>query len=444
MASDRPTVAPLRLSLESSYLLAGQSGFPLRGGLLVTYRPDRLLGLGVHLDTNFTDHFSATARGEAIWPIHRYFQFQGAIELGARAFMNQRLSQQGEDRMVNGALFTFGGEIAAAVPFSDVVGASLFLRAFYSPGGGLSSSGMNGEGPALGVQAEGGEVLLGLRLDFYPPVAPHHRDPAEDAPRPARADAAEAAPAPSQREALQDLEHSVEALLEGPSAAVRPAGGGDAGAETAVSADAAAVDGEAGTAAALSPSDREEILALQREIRGLTDSSAALETELEAATQILNDLSAGQETVGPFHIRLDSFYDRLTARPPSLDLPAFTTFLGEFRELIRDNGSVRLLTQSPTESFGDVIVGNFSSARDALRTYQRRLPRRSRAELEPALAEMGAIVAELEQLRRHPESTQPPAHQVQLWRIRLDRIRGHIEEIAPRLEETAAQSLRSN
>ena len=34
---------------------------------------------------------------------------------------------------------------------------------------------------------------------------------------------------------------------------------------------------------------------------------------------------------------------------------------------------------------------------------------------------------ELEQLHRNPESTQPPAHQVQLWRVRMDRIRGHIQ-----------------
>ncbi|HEX5035090.1 MAG TPA: hypothetical protein VFW62_11475, partial [bacterium] len=252
IASDRPTVAPLRLSVETSYLLAGQSGFALRGGVLATYRPDRLIGLGIHLDSNFTDHLSATARGEAIWPIHRYFQFHGAIELGARAFFNQSLISQDQERRVSGALFTFGGELAAAVPFTDSVGASLFLRAFYSPGGGLSVAGTGGEGPAIGIEAEGGEVLVGLRLDFYPPVAPHHREPEVETPRPAREVSAEEAP--TRRDALQALQASVEALLESPSPeagnAGRPA---DPTSEAAPPADTATSDA---AAAALTAEDR--------------------------------------------------------------------------------------------------------------------------------------------------------------------------------------------
>lgn len=456
-ASDRPAVAPLRLSLESSFLAAGAAGFPVRGGLLFSYRPNAFLGFGLHADTNFSDHVSGTARLEGIWPAHRYFHLEGAFELGVRALLGQSQDIQGAMRPLSGAAFTFGAEIAASIPFSDFFGISAFARFLYSPGGGFSTPAFEMPDPARGVGWNGGEVMFGLRVDIYPPVGRRHRadgSSEEDSPSPRREP--EAPPAP--REALRALESSVDDLLrETPSipatretGAVPPpvdAGRGDAAAGDATSAttsDAGGTDAAAGTG------DREAILALQREIQTLTGSVSALETEITAATQILNDLAIGQEAGQPYYIRLDRLYDRLTARPPELSVEELSGFISEFRQALHDSDQLRLLVQSSSENFGTSILGNLGVFQTALQRYQRTLPVRAsegetaRSALDAPLAQLGALIQEIQVLRSQPQNTEPPASQVSLWRVRLARVREHLDELAPRIGAEHAGALEEN
>lgn len=455
-ASERPAVAPVRLSLESSFLAAGAAGFPVRGGLLFSYRPNAFLGFGLHADTNFSDHVSGTARLEGIWPAHRYFHLEGAFELGVRALLGQSQDIQGQMRPLSGAAFTFGAEIAASIPFSDFFGISAFARFFYSPGGGFSTPAFEMPDPARGVGWNGGEVMFGLRFDIYPPVGRRHRagGSEEEVPRPRRE--AEAAPAP--REALRALESSVDDLLrETPevsattdTGAARPES--DADSRDAASADASGATGTdaGGSDAATGTADREALLALQREIQTLTGSVSALETEITAATQILNDLAIGQEAGQPFYIRLDSLYDRLTARPPELSVEELTTFISEFRQALHDSDQLRLLVQSSGENFGPSILSNLGVFQTALQRYQRTLPVRAsegetaRAALDAPLAQLGALIQEIQVLRSQPQSTEPPASQVSLWRVRLARVRESVEELAPRIGAERAAALEEN
>lgn len=459
-ASERPAVAPVRLSLESSFLAAGTAGFPVRGGLLFSYRPNAFLGFGLHADTNFSDHVSGTARLEGIWPAHRYFHLEGAFELGVRALLGQSQDIQGQMRPLSGAAFTFGAEIAASVPFSDFFGISAFARFLYSPGGGFSTPAFEMPDPARGVGWNGGEVMFGLRFDIYPPVGRRHRadgSSEEVAPRPRREP--EAAPAP--REALRALESSVDDLLrETPEVSATPDTGaarpeGDAGsrdASSALSGDDSSTAGTdaGGSDAATGTADREALLALQREIQTLTGSVSALETEITAATQILNDLALGQEAGQPFYIRLDSLYDRLTARPPELSVEELTSFLSEFRQALHDSDQLRLLVQSSGENFGPSILGNLGVFQTALQRYQRTLPVRAagdgtaRAALDAPLAQLGALIQEIQVLRSQPQSTEPPASQVSLWRVRLARVRESVEELAPRIGAERAAALEEN
>ncbi|MFO1462539.1 MAG: hypothetical protein U1F66_02090 [bacterium] len=454
-ASDLPAVAPLRLSVEGSYLALGPAGFPARAGLLFSYRPNYFLGLGLHADTNFSDHFSATGRLEAIWPAHRYFHLEGALELGARALINQSQRIQGAPQVLSGAAFTFGAEVAASFPLSDAFGISAFARFFYSPGGGFSTPSPDMAGPARGVSFDGGEILVGLRLDFYPPVGrPHRAAPVEPDTAPPRREAEAAPPAP--RETLRDFETTVADILR-----ETPEGHGtaDAGAPPADASATPPPDGgtdaatttDAGSADAGVPAttgaDREEILALQREIQALTGSVSSLETEIEAATQIRTDLSIGQETGQSFHIRIDRLYDGLTDRPVRLDTAELGNFIREFRTALHDSDQLRLLIQSSTESFGPAILQNLTVFRDTLTRYQRGLPVRasgdalSRSALDEPLTQLGALILEIQNLRSRLETTEPPASQMSLWRVRMARIREHIDQLRPRLSEERARSL---
>ncbi|MCC6272774.1 MAG: hypothetical protein IT572_04860 [Deltaproteobacteria bacterium] len=454
-------MAPVRLSLESSFLAAGAAGFPVRGGLLFSYRPNAFLGFGLHADTNFSDHVSGTARLEAIWPAHRYFHLEGAFELGVRALLGQSQDIQGQMRPLSGAAFTFGGEIAASIPFSDFFGVSAFARFFYSPGGGFSTPAFEMPDPARGVGWNGGEVIFGFRVDIYPPVGRRHRadgSSEEVAPRRPRREP-EAPPAP--REALRALESSVDDLLrETPEVSATPDTGaarpeGDAGSRDAastVTADASSATGTdaGGSDAATGAADREALLALQREIQTLTGSVSALETEITAATQILNDLAIGQEAGQPFYIRLDSLYDRLTARPPELSVEELTSFISDFRQALHDSDQLRLLVQSSGENFGPSILGNLGVFQTALQRYQRTLPVRAsgdetaRATLDAPLAQLGALIQEIQVLRTQPQSTEPPASQVSLWRVRLARVRERVDELAPSIGSERAAALEEN
>lgn len=455
-ASDRPAVAPLRLSLESNFLVAGSAGFPVRGGLLFSYRPNAFLGIGLHLDTNFGNHFSGTGRIEAIWPAHRYFNLEGAFEIGARALMGQSQDIQGESRVLSGAAFTFGGEIAASIPFSDFLGISAFARLFYSPGGGFSTPAFDAGDPARGISWNGGEVILGLRIDIYPPVGRRHRVDGSDEELPPRPAHRESETPPPPREALQAFESSVDDLLsELPPAPSVPDAGtpvppSDAGTSDANPSGDASTEASADASTASGSIDREEILALQREIQTLTTSVSALETEITAATQILSDLSIGQEAGQTFYIRMDQIYDSLTGRPPEANPDDIRSFVSEFRQALHDSDPLRLLIQSSSESFGSSLANNIGILLTALRRYQRTLPTRAtgggftRSSFDEAIAQLSALVQEVQTLREQPQNTEPPASQVSLWRVRLARMREQLDELAPRLGTERATALEAH
>ncbi|MCE9624547.1 MAG: hypothetical protein K8R69_03695 [Deltaproteobacteria bacterium] len=446
-------MAPLRLSLEASYLAVGNAGFPGRAGFLLTYRPNSFMGVGLHTDTNFTDHVSGTLRFEGIWPIHRLFHLEGALELGARGMINQSQSIQGMLQPLTGAGFTVGGEIAASIPFSDLFGLSVFARGFYSPGGGFGLPQTDGS-PNRGVNWSGGEFMFGLRVDFYPPVAPRRPVAADEASAPRRSEAAApVAAAPAPREALQTFQATVDRLLLENPAVPPPSSVGDAGSHadaapvttSDAAADAAPVAADGSATAGTET--REEILGLQREILALSSSVSSLETEIQGATQLLNDLDIGHETGEAFHIRLDGLYDAVTARPSRVDPAAINAFAREFATILRDSDPLRLLIQSSTESFGPAILRNLRSYEEALQQYQRTLPVRSssgglaRGDLDEPLAQFRAVTLQVDQLRQHPETTAPSASQVSLWRARLGRIREHLNVLDNRLDDATYETL---
>jgi len=469
-----PTVAPLRLALEGSYLALGNAGFPGRAGALFSYRPNSFLGVGLHVDTNFTDQFTGTARLEGIWAPHRYFQIEAAGELGVRALFNQRQMIMDSWHNLNGAGFTFGAELAATVPINDVVGISAFGRFFYSPGGGFSFAGMDQSGPALGTNWSGGDITVGLRLNFYLPGGgpPHRVGPSEPEPRRRSRDTEAGGPPPPPRETLRDFESEVARILESTPATVPPAvpatsdagpnpgpadgstpptsASGDASVPNTpadAATDSAAVATDAAAAASPNGVPREEILALQSEVQALSHSVSSLETEIAAATQIMTDLAIGQEAGQSYHIRIDRLYDGVTDHPPRLDAAELSSFVTEFRAALHNSDQLRLLMRSSSESFGPAMQNNLTYFRRALAQYQAHLPLRapagglSRSSLDGPITQLDALIEEVQNLRSQTESTEPPVSQMTLWRERMGRVREHIDELRPRLTTDQAEAL---
>ncbi len=427
-------IPSFRLALEPSYLIAGEAGSPFRVGLLSRYRPIANLGVGLRLDTNFTDEMVAMLRGEAIIPFSPEVSFTGGVELGMRNLFGQEQpdSQTGLRSRVDGNLFAMGIEAALDWQIHRNFALGIFSRLLYSPDAGVSAPAVAGNDPPQGRSLGGLEFSAGIRFSLDIPAASSSGEPEQEASR-------EAAPPIEQADAaISELDAIAQTLAETPNPS--PQTGTEPGSARTVP----PVPETAEEAAA-----REEARELRRELRALRESGDALQVQIAAATRGFRDLQQGHETGSELHMRMDRIYDGLIVRPMRVDPAAIEAWLNDFERALREARNLRRLIQSSTERFGPSLLGNLGHLRREMERAQQRLPlnprgdQPARAALYPFFPRLSSVTAVIEALRQRPVNTEPSNDQITLWQEGLANIQRHLDALEPRLEEEQREQMMS-
>lgn len=426
-ASSVSDFQPFRLSLEASYLIAGDGGgFPLRAGFLARFRPAREIAFGIRLDGNFSDQLTAGFRADGIVPLSREFSLFAAAELGVRALFAQNHAIDDAERTLSGALLNMGVEAGLDIQFHPNVGLGIFARLSYAPAGALSTPSENPNNPPLGAIWGGAEFSAGLRVNFdfgNGGEWPEEEEESESS-----------APLTRANDAIETIEELVDEIEEAREDGTSPAPAAVTGSET---------------AAATEPSS-EDLSELREELRELRRSGEELEIQIAAATRTFHDLQNGQDVGTALRIRLDRFYDGLIARPPTLDLAAFDAYLTELHEALQENDNLQLLMRSTTEPFGAAFLGNLTEVRNRLQAFQRTLPTTprardglSRAALYPLFPRLTSILAVMQDLRNRGVDTRPSSDRITLWRENLASIENRLAGLAPGLDPEVRENIQS-
>lgn len=418
--------APVRLSIEASYMLAGEAGSPFRMGFMARFRPLSFLSAGLSLDGNFSDEFSTTARVDGIIPLSDLFQIELSALTGLRFLFGQSQlnSYTATHRPTDGFLFNLGGEIVAHLQALPELGFSLFARFLYSPPGALSSRDPNPStsNPPIGTELESYEISAGLRVDFD--IGGTHATHDE-------ADSVEEEASPQERAdaALRDLETLVAELAEEEPELETPA-------EPTPSESTAAPEVTASPEA--TPTRRETLSALQSELATLRGSSEALEREITEATHTFGDLTDATQVLQDFYIRMDRLYFAMTDSPPRLDREELQSFIRDFNARLRDSESLQRLLRSDSETIGQSFTNNISRFARDLASFS------GHGDWSAEQGDLAGIASRLELLRSRTVSTLPSQEQIGLWRDTLNRIRERIETLSASLDADVIAELRSH
>ncbi len=423
------------LGIEAAFMAAGDAGLPVRLGLLAQFRPHPIFGLGLHLDTNFTDEVLVGLRAEGEYSIIPEFSLYAALEGGVRVLTGQEqfIADLETRAPVTGILAVLGGEMGARIPVDDV-SIDLWGRFLYSPSGSVSIPGMEVEGsviPAQGAMVDGIEFSVGIRLNLEFPFGarPRSSEAEDDV---SQTPTAPPTPLTQARSALQDFNTSLDTVIER--------------AQTLAPAQATEDHSHTG------PS-REEILSqIQADLQSLDDTAEALDEEISSSLREYGEWIEGTEILSHLQSRMDRIYfGQLAGDSPTVDLDTIRRFVTDFSEAIQNQPALRYRLRQREESYGAAtyldrqlraLVGKMAEIQR--RVHHDRSLGVTPADLDDPIAVIVEARGHLRELREgeEPADFRPGSERMTAWRSTLDTMAARIEQLNGDVPEALKQELR--
>ena len=421
------------LGLEAAFVAAGDAGLPVRFGLLGQFRPHPILGLGLRLDTNFSDEIITALRAEGRVSVIPELQLYAAVEGGLRVLMGQphTFPEMTEPVPVTGVLGVLGGEVGIRIPVDDV-SIDLWGRLLYSPQGSVSYPGMEVEGahtPAQGGQLDGLQFSVGVRLNLQFPTGQHPSHEAEEATPETEGESS--APLRETRSALRSFHTSLSSVIQRAEAL-----------EDTTSPEPTHPEG---------PTRSEILSQIQGDLQSLDESAEALDQEISGSLSEYNEWIEGNERLSQLQLRMDRIYfDQLSGEPPQVDLDTINRFTRDFNRMIQNDTALRfhLRQRGPGYGNAEYIDSQLRAFMGKLSAVQIRAYRDSSLGIAPA--DLDAPIAAVVDIRRHLRELgeeeavdfRPSTERMASWRSTLETMAERIEQLNGDVPEELKQELR--
>lgn len=421
------------LGLEAAFVAAGDAGLPVRFGLLGQFRPHPILGLGLRIDTNFSDEIITALRAEGRVSVIPELQLYAAVEGGLRVLMGQAHSfpEMEEPVPVTGVLGVLGGEVGVRIPVDDV-SIDLWGRLLYSPQGSVSYPGMDVEGahtPAQGGQLDGLQFSVGVRLNLEFPTGQRPSQEAEE--ETAETEAEASAPLHETRSALRSFHTSLSSVIQRAEEM-----------EEAATPEPTQHEG---------PTRSEILSQIQGDLQSLDESAEALDQEISGSLSEYNDWIEGNERLSQLQLRMDRIYfDQLSGEPPQVDLDTINRFTRDFNRMIQSDTALRYHLRQRGSGYGNAeyIDSQLRAFMGKLSAVQIQAYRDTSLGIAPA--DLDAPIAAVVEIRRHIRELgeeeavdfRPSTERMASWRSTLETMAARIEQLNGDVPEELKQELR--
>lgn len=420
------------LGIEAGFLPVGDDNLPVRFGLLGNFRPHSIFGLGLRIDTNFSNEFAVGVRAEARASVIPELDLYGAIEGGFRVLMGQShvVEELMEPAPLSGVLGYLGGEVGMRFPFDDV-SLDIFGRLLYAPPSPVSYPGMEREGayiPPQSTTMEGIQFAVGVRLNMEFPTGTsraHEEEIEEPSPE-------TSAPIERTRTAIRDFRSSLSTVVARTEAAEAESA---AGSETESGASDAAPPDTRHTEAS-----RDTILdQISGDLEYLDENAEALDQEISNSLSEYQQWIEGTETLSQLQLRMDRLYfDQLGASPPQVNLDEIQSFTQEFNNLIQNNEALRFHLRQGGEEYTTseyihrqlrAFMGRLSQIQ--INSYRDTSLGISPADLDEPIARIVEIRRHIREMRQEEDLVdfRPSTEQIEGWRSRLETMAARIEQL---------------